>query len=112
MAGRNAAVVQFNHLPQLKGELRATASRIVRKTCFDVLAASQAVVPVDTGNLKNSGAVEMENDLQGVIYYAADYAIYVELGTRFMRAQPYLTPSAEAARGPFHAAMHHLIKGA
>ncbi len=51
---------------------------------------SQTLVPVDTGELKDSG----HYDANGV-YYDKDYAGFVEYGTVKMRAQPYLRPAVE-----------------
>ena len=58
-------------------------------------------VPVDTGFLKNSikGDVDRSKAV-GEVAVTAEYAAYVEYGTRHMAAQPYLTPAAEhIARG-------------
>lgn len=120
MAGRTAAVIQFNHMPRLKGELRANASKVVRKTALDVLARAQSIVAVDTGYLKNSlspggpdNIFEMRpGDLEAVVGTAVSYSIFVELGTHRMASRPYLIPSAEAMRPVFLAAMQHLLKAA
>lgn len=48
--------------------------------------------PVDTGHLKRSITPEV-TDLIGRVVPTAEYAPYVELGTRFMSAQPFLSPA-------------------
>jgi len=40
----------------------------------------------------------------------AEYAGYVEFGTSRQRAQPYLTPAAEAVRPGFEAAMTQITR--
>lgn len=117
MAGnRNIAVViTYNRLNDLASELHAEASRVVRKTARDIEEGAKSIVPVDTGNLKNSIQVkEQEDDLNATIGIHegshVEYAAYVEYGTHRMAAQPYLTPAAERARPSFNEAMERLLK--
>jgi len=53
-------------------------------------------VPVDTGNLKNSiQSVPISlnpNKIKGGVYVGANYAAFIEFGTRFMPAQPFFYP--------------------
>ena len=85
-----------------------------------VLADAQAVVPVRTGALRDSGHTETTEEAGGVavqVVFDADYAIYVEFGTGRrgaasagagpgpydpnwpgMAAQPYLRPAFDAHR--------------
>lgn len=123
--------IVFNKLPELQGELRRQASAAVRKAAHDIEAHAKDVVPVDTGNLKNSIQASMEGELTAVVAVGAEYGVYVEFGTgargaasnierpegiRYssdwagMPAQPYLTPAAEAVRPSFEAAMRDLLK--
>ncbi len=66
--------------------------------------------PVDTGRLRNSVAFEVVDD-ENAVYIGTnvEYAPYVELGTRFMPARPFLRPAAtehgEEYRGLMEAAM-------
>ena len=58
-----------------------------------VLEDSQALVPVDTGELKESGEVD---DKDGVmVVYRAGHAVFVEFGTYKMNAQPFLRPAID-----------------
>jgi hypothetical protein len=41
----------------------------------------------------------------------AEYGIFQELGTRFMSAQPFLAPAAEAARPDFERAVKAAFGG-
>jgi hypothetical protein len=85
-----------------------------------VLLEAQRIVPVDTGELRDSGQVTMrqtEASVVGDIEFLAGHAAYVEYGTGIrgaaspgagpypysptwpgMRAQPYLRPALEIAR--------------
>ncbi|MFQ8894288.1 MAG: HK97-gp10 family putative phage morphogenesis protein [Dorea sp.] len=40
----------------------------------------------------------------------ADYAAYVEYGTRFMNAQPYMRPAYNAQKGKFKSDMQKLVR--
>lgn len=54
--------------------------------------------PVDTGALKNSIFSAKVGNLTYKVTAPQHYAIYVEKGTRKMRAQPYLKPALDAER--------------
>ena len=71
-------------------ELDLSSKRIER------MAKTKA--PVDTGALKNSIFSAKAGDLTYKVTAPQHYAIYVEKGTRKMRAQPYLRPSLYAER--------------
>lgn len=62
---------------------------------------SQRFVPVLTGDLKASGRTEYEGGTGFVVYgddADVDYAVYQEVGTSKMAAQPYLRPAAYKVR--------------
>lgn len=59
-------------------------------------------VPVETGNLLRSGrsgVVGHGKEAFGYVAFTAPYAVFVELGTRYMAAQPYLRPALQALKG-------------
>ena len=67
--------------------------------------------PVDTGTLKRSISFKIEDGgLTAVITPTAHYASYVEYGTRFMNAQPYLTPAFNKVVPQFKYAMNKVMK--
>jgi len=103
------AELVFDRLPELRGELRRQASAAIRKAAFDIEAHAKAVVPVDTGNLKNSIQTTMEDDLTAVVGTHVEYAPYVEFGTYKMSPRPYLGPAAEAVRPSLEADMKRLL---
>lgn len=59
-----------------------------------ILEIATPNVPVDTGELRDSGQVIRNGDsiLSG---FSADHAEYVEYGTSRMAAQPYLRPAGD-----------------
>lgn len=71
-------------------ELDLSSKRIARM--------AKVKAPVDTGALKNSIFSAKAGNLTYKVTAPQHYAIYVEKGTRKMRAQPYLKPALDAER--------------
>jgi HK97 gp10 family phage protein len=99
----------FDHLPQLKGELRDHASAAIRKAAFDIEAGAKVRAPYRTGFLRNSIQATMTGVLSAVVAVGAHYGIYLEYGTYKMAPRPYLTPAVEAVRPGLVAAMKQLF---
>jgi HK97 gp10 family phage protein len=58
---------------------------------------AKSIVPVRTGQLRDSIFHDIVESELGFMFGAkADYAGYVEFGTRFMRAQPFIRPALDA----------------
>jgi HK97 gp10 family phage protein len=68
--------------------------RFLMSWAADVKAAAMRNAPVRTGHLRSSiyGTVK---DFVAQIGAEATYALFVEVGTRHMRAQPYLWPAIQ-----------------
>ena len=95
--------------------LGARAAQVVRKTAADIQRDAKILAPVDTGNLRNSISTTTTGDgrtesMTAEIGPTANYGIFVELGTRKMRAQPYLFPAADRHEPAFVEAMARLAK--
>ena len=58
-------------------------------------AYAKEICPVDTGRLRNSIAHAQVDARTEAVGTNVEYAPYVELGTRYQRAQPYLRPAVE-----------------
>jgi HK97 gp10 family phage protein len=85
--------VIFNKLPAIAAAAKPLADQAVRTAAFATEGYAKNLAPVDTGNLRNTIAAGKERDLVYRVTAHADYAIYVEMGTRNMSAQPYLEPA-------------------
>lgn len=77
------------------GNLARTAEpkivEVLKKNADELQRKEKRDVPVDTGFLKRSITVTSEDKgLTVIIEPTADYARYVEYGTRYMAAQPYV----------------------
>jgi HK97 gp10 family phage protein len=74
----------------------------VLRSALRIQARARERCPVDTGRLRNSIAIELDEDrLSGSVGTNVDYAPYVEFGTVHMAAQPYLFPSIEEEQPEF-----------
>lgn len=85
--------ITFNRLPAISAKARPTVGAALGRAAFSVEAYAKADAPVDSGNLRASIAAGQAGVLTWHITAHADYALYVEMGTHKMSAQPYLEPA-------------------
>jgi HK97 gp10 family phage protein len=108
-SGLNASVAQA---------ILAQATRLsVEQGAAIVLEEAEAIVPVDTGELRESGHVEIVSPTSAAVVFDSEHAAYVEYGTGRrgaaspgagagpydpnwpgMVAQPFLRPALDTAR--------------
>jgi HK97 gp10 family phage protein len=85
----------------LEGDHGPVSAWLLRKA-IDVETAAKRLCPVDTGRLRGSitHVTGIDNGEQ-VAYVGSnvEYAIYQELGTYKMAAQPYLRPALQSVMG-------------
>lgn len=79
-------------------------------------AAEQAIglAPVDTGELRDSITYEVrrtETTFAIVVLAGAEHALYVELGTSRMSAQPYLRPVLDRIVAQYRAFLAEELRG-
>ena len=85
--------------------------RVVRHNGAEMQAKAQQNAPVDTGTLKRSIGIEItDGGMSAEVEPTAEYAPYVELGTRFMDPQPYLKPAFNEQKEKFKKDMKKLVK--
>ena len=85
--------------------------RVVRHNGAEMQEKAQRNAPVDTGTLKRSIGLEItDSGMAAEVEPTADYAPYVELGTRFMDAQPYLKPAFDEQKEKFKKDMRKLVE--
>lgn len=91
-------------------DLGAVRTR-VRKNGSEMHKKAQKNVPVDSGNLKRNIELDItDNGLTAEVEPTADYAAYVEYGTRFMEAQPYLKPAYDEQKKKFIKDLNELVR--
>jgi HK97 gp10 family phage protein len=98
-------VIVQNRAREFALAVDARAKAAVNSATHDIFNKSQDNVPVDTGTLRGSGKIDPAQgaggQYRGKVHYETNYAIYVEMGTSRMAAQPYLVPAAMLAEGKF-----------
>ena len=89
----------------------ADVKNVVKMNTSEMHRKAQRLVPVDTGNLRRMTGIEFENEgMTGRVQAATNYASYVEYGTRFMDAQPFIRPAFHKQKPQFEADMRRLMK--
>jgi len=73
-------------------------SEVMAKVAADMKRDSMSRAPFVTGNLRATHYFKKVGPFTYEVGSNAPYAVYVELGTRYMRAQPFLVPAWVAAR--------------
>lgn len=85
--------------------------RVVKQNGAELQARAQRNAPVDTGNLKRSIRLDVsDGGLTAESEATAEYAPYVEWGTRYMEAQPYMRPAFNKQKEQFKRDMDRLTK--
>lgn len=93
------ASIKFNGIKDLQSAMLAKAKldavkQVVKLNGSEMQQRAMRKVPVDTGTLKRSIRLDITQDgLTARVTANTNYAAYVEYGTRFMHAQPYMRPS-------------------
>jgi HK97 gp10 family phage protein len=111
----------FNHFARIGAQLYEDLKNIVEVVADQIAQDAQDLAPVDTGFLRDSiyvakfgsstyaaagyvsstGVYLLDevatpaNEFTAYVAVGAPYAVYVEDGTRFMRAQPFFEPAIQ-----------------
>ena len=109
--GFNVKVVGIE---RVVGKLRKNATmddvkNVVKSNVTEMTNNAQRLSPVDTGFLKGSITLNI-GGLEGSTDVGAHYGGYVNNGTRFMGARPFLTNAFELQRENFRREMKMLVK--
>lgn len=85
-----------------KTVVKANGARLQKET--------MKITPIDTGALMRSISLKItEGGLTALVAPGMHYAAYVEFGTRFMAAQPYVRPAFDTVRAKFISDLRKLI---
>lgn len=97
-----ATQITFRTNPRLTTELGELAVPMLARLALQVESEAKRRAPVKTGNLRRSitSAAAMDGGIPSAIVAATvHYAGFVELGTRYVNAQPFLRPALVAVIG-------------
>lgn len=109
-------MVRFDGLEELQGKLRDNATlddvkRVVLTNGSQMANSAQRLAPVDTGRLAGSINLTLEDGgLTANVRDGVEYGAYVNFGTRFMSAQPFMTSSLQFHAERFKRDMGMLVK--
>lgn len=107
---------KFTGVNELRAKLNKNTDlngvkRVVAQNGSELQQKAQRNAPVDTGNLKRSIGLEIQNGgMTAKSEAGAEYAPYVEWGTRFMDAQPYMKPAYNQQKEQFKRDLDKLVK--
>lgn len=106
---------------QLKEQIKKEGTKVIPKIKFgleqflnSVADVARTIVPVQTGRLQSSIKYEVEEKgeraVEGRVGTNVHYGKYIELGTRKMKAKPYLVPALEKVLPQLFEFMKRAIK--
>ncbi len=108
--------LKFSGIEAIQGKLRKNVTltevkRAVTTNGAEMTRNAQRLAPVDTGRLAGSINLSIEDGgMTAVTRDGVDYGKYVDLGTRFMSAQPFMTPSHNLQAKKFKNDLDKLVK--
>lgn len=94
-------------------EIRSQAWKVLKNTAEYGKLRAKYYAPVDTGFLKANIVTDL-SDWPGMttkIHSQAPYSGFVEYGTRFMAAQPFMRPALKDVESQFRKDMENAAKG-
>jgi HK97 gp10 family phage protein len=83
-----------NAMQSFDSGMQRHVHRLLASWAADVKALAKQLAPVRTGRLRSSIYAKI-SEWVAEIGAEATYALFVELGTRYMQAQPYLYPAIQ-----------------
>lgn len=108
--------VKLEGIEKLQKKLKSNCTlddvkRVVRRNGADMQIKAQRLAPVDTGTLEKSVGLDVEDaGFTAKVEPTAEYAPYVEVGTRFMEAQPFVKPAFNEQKQKFKQDMDKLVR--
>lgn len=84
--------VDTTKINELLATIPGNKDKAVTSAAYYILGEARKSAPYRTGHLRSNSEVEGDGG-NSLIKFNAEYAAYVELGTRKMAAQPFLTPA-------------------
>lgn len=110
------ATLEFKGIDELMKRLdpqrtEADVRKVVKANGAGLQQMAMRRAAVDTGFMKRSISIEIKDrGLTAVVQPNTDYASYVEYGTRFMSAQPFMRPAFMYQRYQFIKDLQKLMR--
>lgn len=91
--------------------IEQAVKNIVKRRTSEMNRKAQRYAPVDTGELRRSIlSTFSENGMQGKVSAGMHYSPYLEYGTRFMSARPFMRPAFYETVFEFRADLESLVR--
>jgi len=87
-------ISQRLNIRELQDRVGSAAEKALETVSEKIVDTAKQLVPVDTGNLKES--IHFEGQGASKQLFAEDYAIFVETGTSRMSPHPFITPAVKS----------------
>ena len=105
----SAVAARINAIPAAAETGLTAAALSAAESCAE---AARALVPVDSGELRESISASQAGSMSAQVTATAGHAAMVEYGTSRMPPQPYMQPAAQQARGEFTERAAAAVRGA
>lgn len=99
----------LNRIARYGGQAEKGVRKAVLQSTMSIETNAKKRAPVDTGNLRSSIQGEAK-ELEGEVTATAEYASFVEFGTRKAESQPFMGPAAEEERPKFNQAIKEALR--
>jgi HK97 gp10 family phage protein len=86
----------ISRLTQIPAKVMAIVDQELEEAAEEIQFLAQDLAAVDTGEMRSKIHVERISHLALQVRADADHSAFVEYGTRYMAAQPFMTPAVEA----------------
>lgn len=84
--------------PRGMAKLRLRTSQLVQQLTDDVYFDARAMAAIDTGEMVSTLKARYPAWNRGRVYVGSDHWYFVEYGTRFMAAEPFMRPALYRVR--------------
>lgn len=93
MVGLNQYIKAVQKKP---AQVEQAVDREIKLSSLRIEKKSKQQAPFDTGWLSNNIYANVVRSMVAEVVSPVEYSIFIELGTRFMMAQPFLFPALKA----------------
>lgn len=101
----------IKNIDKYNDEIQDKIKQVLANGGMQIQNEAQRCAPVRTGTLRASIECKLDG-LQVEVIAGTNYASFVEFGTRFMEAQPYLTPAFELVAPQIERNVREVLKDA
>ena len=102
MGVKLSGISEMKRALEKQAKVEQMVCSVVKLNGAELQERAQRNAPVDTGNLRRSISLSVKDGgMTAEVTATADYSAYVEYGTRYMEAQPYMQPAFNVQKDIF-----------